>query len=111
MARTECKSSCRTVAALLGTIFGSGLMCGITYSHGTNMALGALAGALSVGTLRYGVATGTMSVVMLSAMLFGLFFAMIGPGCDDNEGITVMPAALFGALIGWLFRSFRTFKV
>ncbi len=37
--------------------------------------------------------------------------AKIGPGCDDYEGITVVPAALFGAFIGWLFRSFRTLKV
>ena len=76
-------------------------MCGVAYSHGSNMAVGAVAGALSVGALGYGVAAGTMSVVALSAVLSGLFFGMIGPGCDDYAGITVMPAALFGAFIGW----------
>jgi hypothetical protein len=32
---------------------------------------------------------------------------MIGPGCDDYEGIVAVPAALFGAFIGWLFQSRR----
>jgi hypothetical protein len=67
--------------------------------------MGFLAGALGVGTLGYGVAAGTMSIVTFSAVLFGLFFAMIGPGCDDYEGIIVVPAALFGAFISWLLHS------
>jgi cell division protein FtsX len=82
-------------------------MSGVAYSHGSNMVMGALAGALGFGTLGYGVAAGTMSVVMLSAVLFGLFFGMIGPGCDDYEGITVVPAAVFGVFISWLFHSCR----
>jgi hypothetical protein len=81
------------------------MMCGIAYTHGSDMALGALAGAVLVGGLGYGVAAGTMSVVTLSAVLFGLFFGVIGPGCDDYGGSAVVPAALFGAFIGWLFRS------
>jgi hypothetical protein len=105
MARTNCTMCCRVVAALSGAIFGSGLMSGVAYSHGSNVTIGALAGALGIGTLVYGVAVGTMSVVTLSAVLFGLFFAMIGPGCDDYLGITVVPAALFGAFIGWLIHS------
>lgn len=64
------------------------------------------ASAFGVDTLGYGVAAGTMSIVSLNAVLFGLFFAMIGPGCDDYEGITVVPVALFGAFISWLLRSF-----
>jgi hypothetical protein len=47
-------------------------MCGVAYSHGSNMAVGAVAGALSVGALGYGVAAGTMIVVTLSAVLSGL---------------------------------------
>ncbi len=80
-------------------------MCGVAYSHGSNMVTGSVAGALCIGTLGYGVAAGTMSIVTLGAVLFGLFFAMIGPGCDDYAGITVVPAALFGAFISWPFRT------
>ena len=47
-------------------------MCGVAYSHGSNMAVGAVAGALSVGALGYGVAAGTMNIVTLSAVLSGL---------------------------------------
>jgi hypothetical protein len=36
-------------------------------------------------------------------VLSGLFFCMIGPGCDDYARVAVVPAALFGACIGWLF--------
>lgn len=105
MARTECTSGCRIVASFLGAIFGSGLMSGVAYSHGSNVTIGALAGALGVGTLGYSVAARTMSIVTLSAVLFGLFFAMIGPGCNDYGGISVVPAALFSAFISWLLNS------
>ena len=56
-----------------------------------------------LGVLGYGVAAGTMSAVTVCAVLSGLFFCMIGPGCDDDAGIAAVPAALFGAFIGWLF--------
>src|SRR5262249_3801556 len=95
----------RAAATLAGAIIGSGLMCGIAYTHGSDMVLGALAGAVLIGALGYGVEAGTMSVVTLSAVLFGLFFCMIGPGYDDYGGTAVLPAALFGAAIGWLIRS------
>jgi len=78
-------------------------MGGIGYTHGTSMATGACAGAMLLGALCYGVAAGTMSAVTLCAVLSGLFFCMIGPGCDDYAGITAVPAALFGAFIGRLF--------
>lgn len=70
-------------AALAGAIIGGGLMCGIAYTHGTDMKLGALAGAVLVGALGYGVEAGTMSRVTHCSVLFGLFFCMIGPGFDD----------------------------
>jgi hypothetical protein len=98
----------RAAAAIAGAIFGGGMMCGIAYTHGSDMVLGALAGVILIGALGYDVVSGTMSVVTLSAVLFGLFFCMIGPGCDDYEGITVAPAALFGAFIGWLLRNHCT---
>jgi hypothetical protein len=97
----------RAAAAIAGAIIGGGMMCGIAYTHGSDMVLGALAGAVLIGALGYGVEAGTMSVVTLSAVLFGLFFCMIGPGWDDYGGITVAPAALFGAFIGWLLRGLR----
>jgi hypothetical protein len=98
----------RAVATLAGAIIGSGLMCGIAYTHGSDLVLGALAGAVLIGALGYGVEAGTMSVVTLSAVLFGLFFCMIGPGCDDFGGTAVLPAALFGAAIGWLIHNHCT---
>jgi hypothetical protein len=61
------------------------------------------AGAVLIGFLCHGVAAGTMSAVTLRAVLSGLFFAMIAPGADDYGGNAVLPAALFGAFIGWLF--------
>jgi hypothetical protein len=90
----------RAAAALAGAIIGGGLMCGIAYTHGTDMRLGAIAGALLVGTLGYGVEAGSMSRVTLCSVLFGLFFGMIGPGCDDYSGFAVVPGALLGAVVG-----------
>jgi hypothetical protein len=78
-------------------------MGGIGYTHGSDIAVGAVAGAVLVGALGYGVATGTMSPATLSAVLFALFFCMIGPGCDDYGGSAAIPAAVFGACIGRLF--------
>jgi hypothetical protein len=92
----------RAAAALAGAIIGGGLMCGIAYTHGSDMRLGAVAGAALVGTLGFGVEAGTMSRVTLCSVLFGLFFGMIGPGCDDYSGFAVVPGALFGALVGCL---------
>jgi hypothetical protein len=92
----------RAAAALVGVIIGGGLMCGIAYTHGTDMRFGAIAGAVLVGILGFGVAAGTMSRVTLSSVLFGLFFGMIGPGVDDYGGLTVVPGAMFGALVGYL---------
>jgi CubicO group peptidase (beta-lactamase class C family) len=105
--RTQGTPGSRIVAALLLAIVGGGMMCGTAYSHGSSIAPATLAGAVLVGALGYGVAAGTMSVVSLSAVLFGLFFCMIGPGCDDYGGIAAVPAVLFGAFIGWLFQSRR----
>jgi hypothetical protein len=99
----EGEPQARAVAAAVGGIVGAGLMGGTGYSHGTSVATGAFAGAVLLGTLCYGVAAGTMSAVTLCAVLFGLFFCMIGPGCDDYGGTAAVPAALFGAFIGWLF--------
>jgi hypothetical protein len=78
-------------------------MGGIAYTHGSNLAVGAVAGRVLVGALGHEVATGTMSPVTLSAVLFALFFCMIGPGCDDYGGNAAIPAALLGAFIGWVF--------
>jgi hypothetical protein len=44
-----------------------------------------------------------MSPVTLCAVLFALFFCMIGPGCDDYGGNAAIPAAVVGAVIGRLF--------
>ncbi|APW61632.1 hypothetical protein [Paludisphaera borealis] len=99
----ECKPQLRAVAALVGCIVGAGLMGGVGYTHRTSVATGAFAGAVLLGMLCHGVAAGTMSAATLCAVLFGLFFAMVGPGYDDYSGIMVIPMALFGAIIGWLF--------
>jgi hypothetical protein len=93
----------RAVAAAVGGIVGAGLMGGTSYTHGTSVATGTFAGAVLLGALCYGVAARTMSAMTLCAVLFGLFFCMIGPWCDDYGGIAAVPAALFGAFIGWLF--------
>jgi hypothetical protein len=77
-------------------------MGGIGYTHGTSVAVGALAGAVLVGALFYGVAAGTMNPVTLMAVLLGLVFCLIGPGADDYGGATAVPAALVGALVGWV---------
>jgi hypothetical protein len=87
---------------------GAGLMGGVAYTHSSDMALGGTAGAILVGALFHGVAAGTMSVITLSAALFGLFFCMIGPGCDDYGGQAGAVAAFFGALIGLVFRRGRS---
>jgi hypothetical protein len=75
----------REAATLAGAIIGSGMICGIAYSHGSDMAPGALAGAVLIGALGYGVEAGTMSVVTLSSVLFALCFCMIGPGAMTTE--------------------------
>jgi hypothetical protein len=93
----------RVAAAAVGGLVGAGLMGGIGYTHGSNIAVGAVAGAPLVGGLAFGVASGIMSPVTLCAVLFALFFCMIGPGCDDYGGNAAVPAAIFGAFIGWLF--------
>ncbi|SIO34198.1 hypothetical protein SAMN05444166_3930 [Singulisphaera sp. GP187] len=96
------KPQVRAVAAAVGGIVGAGLMGGTGYTHGTSVTTGAFAGAVLLGALCYGVAAGAMSAVTLCAVLSGLFFCMIGPGCDDYGGNTALPAALFGGFIGWL---------
>jgi len=88
----------RAVAAAVVGLVGAGLMGGISYTHGSSMAVGAVAGAVLVGALGYGVATGTMSPVTLSAVLFALFFCMIGPGCDDYGGGAAIPGGGFRGL-------------
>jgi hypothetical protein len=103
MHRRRAEPHVRAVAAAVGGIVGAGLMGGIGYTHGTSMVTGVVAGAVLLGALCYGVAAGTMSAGTLCAVLSGLFFCMIGPGCDDYAGVAVVPAALFGACIGWLF--------
>ena len=103
MHRREGGPQVRAAAAVAGGIVGVGLMGGIAYTHGTSMATGGFAGAVLLGALGYGVAAGTTSAVTLCAVIFGLFFCMIGPGCDDYGGNAAVPAALFGAFIGWLF--------
>ena len=103
MHRREGEPQVRAVAAAVGGIVGAGLMGGTGYTHGTSVATGAFAGAELLGALCYGVAARTMSAVTLCAVLFGLFFCMIGPGYDDYGGTAAVPAAPFGALIGWLF--------
>ncbi|WP_165226996.1 hypothetical protein [Aquisphaera insulae] len=103
MPRGKASSLSPSVAAIFGGLVGAGLMGGVAYTHWGNISFGALAGAVLVGALSFGVATGTMSPVTLCAVLLALFFAMIGPGCDDYGGTTVIPGATFGALLGWLF--------
>jgi hypothetical protein len=93
----------RAVAATVGGLVGAGLMSGIGYTHTSSMSTGALAGAVLIGTLGYGVSAGTMSPVTLCAVLFALVFCMIGPGCDDYGRNAAIPAAIFGVFIGWLF--------
>jgi hypothetical protein len=107
MAQRRSSSLHRTVEAVSAGLIGAGLMGGIGYTHGTGMILGTLAGAVLVGALGYGIATGLASPITLSAVLFALFFGMIGPGYDDYAGHAVVPAACFGAFVGWLFRGHR----
>ena len=92
----------RLAAALAGAIIGGGLMCGIAFTHGTDMRMGAIPGVVLVGALGYGVEAGTVSRVTFCSVLFGLFFCMIGPGYDDYSGIAVVPGALLGAIVGLL---------
>ena len=49
-----------------------------------------------------------MSPVTCFAVLFALFFCMIGPGCDDYAGVAAFPEAALGGCIGWLFFGHRT---
>lgn len=86
-------------------------MGGVAYTHGTEIAIGVVAGAVLVGALGDGVVTGTMSPVTLGAVLFALFFCMIGPGRDDYSGIAAIPGALFGALIGRLVSGNRQSQI
>jgi hypothetical protein len=95
------------VATILGALAVGGLMGGIGLSHGTDIPLGASAGAVLGGVLGRGAETGAISPVTVFATLFGLGAAMIGPGCDDYEGITVIPGAGLGAFVGWLFFGLR----
>lgn len=103
MPRHNCPPRRRAAASALGGLVGAGLMGGIGYTHGSSIPVGFLAGALFVGGLAYGVATGIASPVTLCAVLFALFFSMIGPGADDFGGSVAVPAAICGACIGWLF--------
>jgi hypothetical protein len=104
MAQRRGSSRSRGVAAVFSGLAGAGLMGGIGYTHGTDMILGTLAGAVLVGALGYGTASGLASPITLGAVLFALFFGMIGPGYDDYRGRAVVPAAFVGAFFGWLFR-------
>jgi hypothetical protein len=92
----------RHLGRTIGAVAGAALMGGIAFTHGTDIALGVVCGAILVGALGDGAVTGTMSPVTLCAVLFALFFCMIGPGCDDYSGTAAIPGALFGALIGRL---------
>jgi hypothetical protein len=92
----------RVGAAVFGGLVGAGLFGGIGYTHDTSITTGVVSGALLLGTLCHGVEAGTMSPVTLCAVLFGLFFCLIGPGCDDYGGNTAVPAALIGGFIGWV---------
>jgi hypothetical protein len=107
MPRCNGKVQSRAASTVAGSLAGGGLLGGIGYTHGGDIILAAALGAILLGALGYGVASRTMSPVTLCTVLFALFFAMIGPGCDDYGGITVPPAALFGAFIGWLFFGHR----
>jgi hypothetical protein len=93
----------RVVAAIIWGLVGAGLRGGISYTYGSDMAAGAAAGAVLVGALGHGVTTGTMSPVTLCTVLSALLFCIIVPGCDDYGSNAAIPAALFGAFIGWLF--------
>ncbi len=97
----------RAVAAIAGSLVGAGLMGGIGYTHGTDIVVGAVAGAVLLGALGHGVAVGTMGAVTLYAVLFALVVCMIGPGCDDYSGMAAIPAALVGASLGRLFHGSR----
>ena len=87
---------------LLGGMAGAALLGGVAYSHGGDPMLGVGAGAVLVGMLGAGVARGAVAPLTLCGVIAGLFFGMIGPGCDDHGGVAVPPAALAGALIGRL---------
>lgn len=82
-------------------------MGGIAYTHWSDISVGVGAGAVLVGALAYGVASGTMSPVTLCAVLLALVACMIGPGYDDYGGNAAVPAAFFGGFIGWLFTGRR----
>jgi hypothetical protein len=97
----------RIASALVGVVLGAGLMGGIASTRRGNVTFSAVEGGILVGILWHGVAVGTVSMVTLSTVLFVLFGFMIGPGCDDYEGILALPAAIIGAVVGWQFRKPR----
>lgn len=90
----------RRVAAVLGGAVGCALMGVVAFSHGTDMAVGASAGAIQGAMLGYGVEAGSVSPVTLFAVLFALVGAAVGPGFDDYVGILAVFGALVGGLIG-----------
>jgi hypothetical protein len=92
----------RAAAGIAGALVGGVLMGGVAWTHGTNVDVGAASGAVLVGLLWRGVDAGTMSPATLVAVLFALFFAMVGPGYDDYGGHAVIPAAIVGAIVGRL---------
>ena len=49
MPRRDSRPKSRAVAAALGGLVGSGLMSGISLTHGSNIFLGAVAGAVLGG--------------------------------------------------------------
>ena len=95
------KTPRRLVAAVLAGLVGAGLMGGVGYTHGSDVVLGVVAGAVLVGILGHGVVVGSVSPAMLGGVLFGLAFAMIdGGGCVDPGGLMMIGAAVVGAVVG-----------
>jgi hypothetical protein len=104
MARRPAGRRKRIATALIGGLLGAGLVGGSASMYHNQVIPYAILGAFQVGFLCDGVVTGIVSPVTLGAVVCGLFMFMIGPGYDDYMGILVIPAAMFGAYVGWRFR-------
>lgn len=92
----------RIVACVAAALAGGGLMGGVAYTHGSDIALGAAAGAALLGALGYAVAAGVAGPATLCGVLVGLVVALLGPGVDDFSGSAVVPLALVGGVVGHL---------
>lgn len=90
----------RFIATVFWGLVGAFLMAGVAASHWSDPRVGFAAGAVLIGFVGHGVSAGWISPVLLCSTIPGLVFCMIGPGCDDYQGIAGFWAALVGAIVG-----------